>query len=182
MSAVKRGKEVMFVANRLLLVMFMLFAMPLAAEPVDFSLEDLNGKMQSLSDYRGKWVIVNFWATWCPPCLEEIPDLVHFHDARKDRDAVVIGINFEDAAPEQLRAFVDDYLISYPILLNPDLGAPAPTMTVGGLPTTYIISPEGELVARQLGPITAKIIEDYLAQKIQMRTSSSAAGADARVD
>jgi thiol-disulfide isomerase/thioredoxin len=138
--------------------------------------------MQSLSDYRGKWVIVNFWATWCPPCLEEIPDLVHFHDARKDKDAVVLGINFEDAAPEQLRAFADDYLISYPILLNPDLGAPTPEMPVGGLPTTYIISPEGELVARQLGPITGKTIEDYLARKIETRNGVSAGGAGTRVD
>lgn len=168
--------------NRLLLMIFMLFATPLAAEPVDFSLPDLNGRMQSLSDYRGKWVVVNFWATWCPPCLEEIPDLVHFHDARKDKDAVVLGINFEDAAPEQLRTFVDDYLISYPILLNPDLGAPTPTMTVGGLPTTYIISPEGELVARQLGPITGKIIEDYLTRKIGTRKTVSAGGAGARGD
>jgi thiol-disulfide isomerase/thioredoxin len=165
----------MFVIHRLLLIVLVLFTAPLAAEPVDFSLSDLNGKTQSLSDFRGKWVVVNFWATWCPPCLEEIPDLVQFHDARKDKDAVVLGINFEDATPEQLRAFVDDYLISYPILLNPDLDDPAPAMTVGGLPTTYIISPEGEVVARQIGPITAKAIEDYLAQKIQAR-------ADAQVD
>ena len=57
---------------------------------------DLSGKMRSLEDYRGKWVIVNYWATWCPPCQEEIPDLVDFHDSHKDTDAVVLGVNFED--------------------------------------------------------------------------------------
>ena len=50
------------------------------AEPVDYSLPDMSGKTRSLEDYRGKWVIVNYWATWCPPCQEEIPDLVDFHD------------------------------------------------------------------------------------------------------
>ena len=53
------------------------------ADPVDYSLPDLKGKMHSLAEYKGKWVIVNYWATWCPPCQEEIPDLVDFHDRHK---------------------------------------------------------------------------------------------------
>ena len=81
---------------RLLVVFVLLFAGPAMAEPVEYSLPDLDGKMHSLADYRGKWVIVNYWATWCPPCQEEIPDLVNFHDSHKDDDAVVLGINLED--------------------------------------------------------------------------------------
>jgi len=55
------------------------------AEPVDFSLQDTQGKQRSLSEFRGKWVVLNYWATWCPPCLEEIPDLVLFHERHKTR-------------------------------------------------------------------------------------------------
>ena len=160
----------------LVILGFLLLTAPLAAAPVNFHLKDLDGNSHSLSDYRGKWVIVNFWATWCPPCLEEIPDLVTFHESHKDLDAVVIGINFEEATPEQLRVFVDDYFISYPILLSPGLDAPTPAMTIAGLPTTYIVSPEGELVARQVGPVTAQLIEEFLERKIATRNFVKEAG------
>jgi len=150
---------------RLLAVVFMvLFAVAGVAEPVDYSLPDVNGKKHSLADYKGKWVIVNYWATWCPPCQEEIPDLVEFHDRHKDDDAVVIGINFEDIGEEQLSAFVDSFLISYPILRSEPL-AETPLGTIPGLPTTFIIAPDGSPVARQVGPVTGKQLDDYIARK-----------------
>ena len=150
---------------RLLVVVFMiLFALTGVAEPVDYSLPDVNGKKHSLADYKGKWVIVNYWATWCPPCQEEIPDLVEFHDRHKDDDAVVIGINFEDIGEEQLSAFVDSFLISYPILRSEPL-AETPLGSIPGLPTTFIIAPDGSPVARQVGPVTGKQLDDYIARK-----------------
>ena len=150
---------------RLLAVVFMvLFAVTGVAEPVDYSLPDVNGKKHSLADYKGKWVIVNYWATWCPPCQEEIPDLVEFHDRHKDDDAVVIGINFEDIGEEQLSAFVDSFLISYPILRSEPL-AETPLGSIPGLPTTFIIAPDGSPVARQVGPVTGKQLDDYIARK-----------------
>lgn len=136
------------------------------AEPVDYSLPDLSGEMHSLEDYRGKWVIVNYWATWCPPCQEEIPDLVEFHDRHKDEDAVVLGINFEDIGQQQLNSFVDSFLISYPVLRS-DPVAVTPLGAVPGLPTTYIIAPDGSAVARQVGPVTRKQLEDYIEKKKQ---------------
>jgi thiol-disulfide isomerase/thioredoxin len=141
-----------------------------AAEPVDFTLPDLEGKQRSLSEFRGKWVIVNYWATWCPPCLEEIPDLVEFHDRHKDEDAVVLGINYEEVNEEYLRQFVDSHFMTYPVLRM----EPVPMTPLGpvlGLPTTYIISPEGERIARQEGPVTGEAIEAYIQRKKQQRAA-----------
>ena len=69
----------------LIFLLALLTALPVAAEKVDFTLKDLDGKPVSLSDFRGKWVIVNYWATWCPPCLEEIPDLVGLYEDNRQR-------------------------------------------------------------------------------------------------
>lgn len=141
-----------------------LLAGPLRAEPVDYSLPDLKGVSHSLADYKGKWVIVNYWATWCPPCQEEIPDLVEFHDRHKNGDAVVLGINFEDIGKEQLTSFVDSFLISYPVLLSEPLPS-TPLGSIPGLPTTFIIAPDGKPVARQVGPVTGKQLDDYIDRK-----------------
>ena len=74
---------------------------------VDYELPDVDGQMQTLDQYQGKWVIVNYWATWCTTCLKELPDLVSFHQNNKDKDAVVVGINFEDINMEELSTFID---------------------------------------------------------------------------
>jgi len=141
------------------------------AEPVDFSLPDMSGKMHKLSDYRGKWVVVNYWATWCPPCLSEIPELVEFHEERKDKDAVVLGVNFETISTKALRQFSEEYFMNYPVLLS----KPGPGSDLGpipGLPTTYLISPEGEIVARQVGEVTAKLISDFIEKQVQAAAPS----------
>ena len=155
----------------LVLVISVLYAVTASAEPVDYSLPDVHGKKHSLADYRGKWVVVNYWATWCPPCQEEIPDLVEFHDRHKDKDAVVIGINFEDIGEEQLSAFVDSFMISSPILRSEPL-AETPLGTIPGLPTTFIIAPDGSPVARQVGPVTGKQLDEYIARKKKAAGSS----------
>ena len=156
---------------RLLVVFALLFAASVIAKPVEYSLPDMSGKMHALADYKGKWVIVNYWATWCPPCQEEIPDLVSFHDSHKDTDAVVLGINLEDVGQEQLESFVDSFMISYPILRSEPL-ATTPLGPVPGLPTTYIVAPDGSPVARQVGPVTSKQLEDYIASKKKQKAAS----------
>jgi thiol-disulfide isomerase/thioredoxin len=151
---------------RLLVLLAALFAAPpLAAEEVDFTLPDVTGKSVSLSDFRGKWVIVNYWATWCPPCLDEIPDLVALYEANRD-SVVVLGVNYEEVNQDYLEQFVESQLISYPVVHS----EPVPVTPLGpvlGLPTTYIISPQGERVARQEGPVTRQAIEAYLERKQQ---------------
>ena len=79
--------------KRLLLLLTLLFSHTLSAMQVDLEFTDIEGNEIKLSDYRGKWVVLNYWATWCPPCLEEIPELVHFHETHKDSDGVVVGID-----------------------------------------------------------------------------------------
>jgi thiol-disulfide isomerase/thioredoxin len=153
----------------LIFVMALLVALPAVAEKVDFTLTDLDGKSVSLSDFRGKWVIVNYWATWCPPCLEEIPDLVDLYEENRDT-IMVLGIDFEEVNEEYLREFVDSHMISYPIMNT----EPVPVTELGpvlGLPTSYIISPDGERVARQEGPVTREAIEKYIARKQRVDAS-----------
>ena len=128
---------------------------------VDFTLPDIDGKQRSLSEFRGKWVLVNYWATWCPPCITEIPELVDFHERHRNKDAVVVGIDFEDIDTKELREFVDSYFMSYTILRMKPV-AKSQLGIITGLPTSFLISPQGELVARNTGMMSAKMIEDFI--------------------
>ena len=143
------------------LLMIMLCTVNAAADPVDFELPGLDGKTYRLSDYRGKWVLVNYWATWCPPCREELPELEIFYNNHKDTDAVVIGVAMESIKLERLQQFVDKQFLSFPILIS----EPAARTELGGipgLPTSFLIDPDGEVVARQVGPVTADDVEDFI--------------------
>lgn len=133
------------------------------ASTIDMELKDLDGKVHRLSDYRGKWVVVNYWATWCPPCRAEIPELIFFHDAHKDKDAVVIGINAESAPVADVRAFLDEYMVTYPILLG-DADDGSPLGRIQGLPTTFLISPKGEVIYSHVGMVNKKMLEAAIAK------------------
>ena len=142
---------------------FLLFA-GMQARALDYKLPDLDGQIQSLEQYRGKWLIVNYWATWCKTCVKELPDLVSTHNENKDNDIVVVGINFESINQDVLRRFVDEHAISYPILLSKPLPA-TPLGRVFALPTTYIIDPNGKLVAGEVGRVSQQNLLDYISEK-----------------
>jgi len=142
-------------------ILLVLLSLSVHAAPT-FTLVDTAGSRHRLADYQGKWVIVNYWATWCPPCLEEVPDLVNLYDQRKDKDVMVFGVVFEFKNVGEVEKFVDDMLMSYPIVLgNERVVAEIGPAEI--LPTTYIFNPRGELVKTRRGLITRQYIEDLIA-------------------
>lgn len=165
-----RLAEVRIEMKRLTLAVWLLAVVPvktaMADAEIGFSLPDLDGKVHTLSQYAGKWVVVNYWATSCPPCLKEIPQLVAFQERHKDHDAVVLGVDFEDISLAWLRDFAESMSMNYPVLRsNPS--EPTPFGEVMVLPTTFIVSPTGELLARQVGALTAGDLEAYIKRKSQ---------------
>ena len=150
--------------ERMVLIVGLVLFSALATAAEGFSVRDLQGKAHTLAGYKGKWVLVNFWATWCPPCLEEIPDLIALHDKHKDKDLVVIGIAMEYRNPKLVADFARDYFISYPVVLG-NSGIAAQVGPVEGLPTTYLFNPQGRIVAYNVGALTRQAVESYIGAK-----------------
>ena len=137
-----------------------------SADPVDFTLPDPDGKMHSLSDFRGEWVIVNFWATWCSPCLKEIPELNEIAEMTDPVPVAVIGIDFEEIDTNALKKFMEALKINY-LVLRVGESPLIPFEPLKGLPTTFIVSPEGEIVFTKVGPTTREELTQQLEGKLQ---------------
>jgi len=115
-----------------------------------------------LASKRGGWVVVNFWATWCKPCLKEIPDFTAF-DAARD-DVTVIGLAYEEIEPDAMREFLEKHPAGYPIALLDVYSPPADFATPRGLPMTYLIAPDGTVADRFLGPVTSQELAAAIAK------------------
>lgn len=128
----------------------------------DLVYKDLDDNEHRLSDYRGKWVIVNFWATWCAPCRKEMPDFVKLKEKYKDK-LEIWGIDYEDSDIRTIKNFVRDFKINYPILktdvYNPNEFESENTK---GLPTTVIFNPKGEQHDKRVGPIHYKDLVEII--------------------
>lgn len=130
-----------------------------AVEPqaVDFNLLDVEGKPLRLSSYRGRWVVINFWATWCAPCLREIPELAWVNE-KYNTKVVVIGINYETINRVSLKNFMSKHNINYTVVrIGEDLLTPFEPLL--GLPSTFFVNPQGFYVSRHTGVVTARDIK-----------------------
>jgi peroxiredoxin len=127
----------------------------------EFTLNDTLGHVHHLTDYRGKWVLVNFWATWCAPCLEELPDLAALHNAHKNTDLVVIGIAMDYPSTQVVLDFVKTHHLPYPIVLG-DHRIARQIGPVEALPTSYLFDQTGKLVSSQSGTVTRASVEAFI--------------------
>ena len=154
----------MFLRLALAFALSLAFVAGAQAEPAKMptlSVKTLDGGTFDLAAERGKWVIVNFWATWCSPCIKEMPDISKFVASRSDVSA--IGLAFGGEELTDVTSFLEKHPVKYPIANVPlesppkDFGAPK------GLPTTFLIAPDGSLAKKFTGPITAGELEKAIA-------------------
>lgn len=122
----------------------------------------VEGQQFDLAARRGKWVVVNFWATWCKPCLKEMPELSALDAMREHIE--VIGLAYEDITPDDMKVFLKLHPVVYPIAVVDTFNPPADFATPRGLPMTYLIAPDGKVADKFLGPVTAKDIEAAIAK------------------
>lgn len=144
-----------------------------AAEPERPALRiaTLDGGQYDLAEKRGRWVVVNFWATWCKPCIKEMPELDAFDAAREDVE--VLGLAYEEIEPADMRAFLSKRPVTYPIAIVDTYDPPADFPTPRGLPMTYLIAPDGRIAKRFLGPITGKNLADAIAAATAVAASGT---------
>ena len=124
----------------------------------DFTLLDLDNNEISLSDFKGKIVVINFWGTWCPPCRAELPDFIEVYNEYKDRGVQFLGIGLDEV--ENLKAFAEEYNISYPILIDGSIDVISDKWRINSVPTTYIVDENGEVVFFNIGMMTKKQLID----------------------
>jgi peroxiredoxin len=135
----------------------------------DFTLKDSNGTSVKLSDYRGKVVLLNFWATWCGPCKIEIPWFIEFEQTYKDRGFAVLGVSMDDDGWDAVKPYLSARKVNYRVVLGTDQVA----QSYGGvdsLPTTYVIDREGRIASVHVGLVGRREYESEIQQLLEKKT------------
>lgn len=146
------------------------FLPPVLPRPApDFKVEKLTGEVVSLQDYKDKFVLVDFWATWCKPCLETMPALQKFYSQNSDKDFVVMGVSLDEGKDriKKIQKFADKMDISYPIFSD---AQPIPAwhqFKVKAIPALFLINPEGQVVAQWTGKVDDKKLTAELQQWLE---------------
>jgi thiol-disulfide isomerase/thioredoxin len=132
---------------------------------VEFKLTDVNGKVHTQKDYEGKFLIVNYWATWCPPCLVEIPAFVKFKEKYKDK-VEILGLNYQEISSKRLEDFIDSHFINYPIFPFNLVGNDFTQFdNVRAMPTTLVYDEKGKLIDKFLGEMNIEDLEKAIKPK-----------------
>lgn len=117
----------------------------------DFSLIDLNGKKLGLKQVKGKIILLNFWATWCGPCKEEMPSLEVLHQQFKEKNFVLLAISVDYEGLKPVKEFIDKHHYTFPVLLDPKCET-LDLFEIKGIPTTFLIDKKGRMVGKAIGP------------------------------
>jgi peroxiredoxin len=117
----------------------------------DFSLQDLNGKKFGLNQFKGKVIFLNFWATWCSPCKEEMPSMEVLHQQFKEKNFILLAISVDYGGQKPVNEFINKYQYTFPVLLDPKCKT-LDLLQVKGIPTTFLIDKKGRMVGKAIGP------------------------------
>jgi len=117
----------------------------------NFSLKDLQGRPRELKDFKGKVVFLNFWATWCGPCKEEMPSMEELWKQFKDKDFVFLAISVDYAGMKPVKEYIEKHRYTFLVLIDPG-GKALDLFQVRGIPTTFLIDQKGGLIGRAIGP------------------------------
>jgi len=138
------------------------------AKATDFSANLVNGKTFQLSNHTGEVVIINVWATWCSPCHTETPDFVDLYEEYSDDGLVIIGISMDEQGESVVNPFMEKYNVTYPIVIDRSGAITSKYGADMGIPTTYIIDPEGYLKYFSVGPLTKKELEPRIKKMLDL--------------
>ena len=137
----------------------------------DFDLQTLDGKNTKLSDFRGKAVLLNFWATWCGPCKIEMPWFVELQKQYGPQGLQIVGVAMDDSSTEDIAKFVKEMDVNYPILLGKESVGQS-YGGVGVLPTTFFINRDGKFVAREFGLQSRSVFVDHIKQALSGQSAN----------
>jgi len=158
----KAFEKIYFSFKGSLFAAFLLMGFGHAAYAGDWDLKDKDGAHYTLSALQGKWVLVNFWAPWCPPCLQEMPDLAASQQQHKNLQVIGVAVMYENR--QKVMDVVNKLSITYPIVLgNEDTAGDFGGLD--GMPTSFLYSPSGELVGHHQGILTQTEVEQAIEQK-----------------